>query len=116
MSKWVFKLVVSTIGVFITSWILEPHVAVNSFATALVVALVLSVLNLTLKPVLVVFTLPVTVFSFGLFLFAINALVILAADALIPGFMVANFGWALLFSLILSVVNSLLHQLGKSKN
>ncbi len=82
-------------------------VQVDSFMTALIVAVVLSLLNLIVKPVLVIFTLPVTILTFGLFLLVINALIILLADQLITGFSVANIWWALLFSLLLSFLQSI---------
>jgi putative membrane protein len=60
------------------------------------------------KPILVLFTLPVTILTFGLFLLVINAVIILLADAFISGFSVDGFWVALLFSLLLSIVQSLL--------
>lgn len=112
MNNLLIKLIVNTLSIFITAWILGDHVMLSSFGTAVLVAFVLAVFNVTLKPLLIFFTLPATIFSFGLFLFVINALIIMAADALIGGFEVANFWWALLFSLVLSLVNSLLYSLG----
>lgn len=103
---------VNTLSVFATSWILGDAVYLANFWTAILVAFVLSVFNITLKPILILFTLPATIFTFGLFLFVINALVIMATDALIKSFEVRNFWWALLFSLVLSLVNSLLFRLG----
>lgn len=106
------KLIVNTLSIFVTAWILGDAVVLHSFWTAILVALVLAVFNVTLKPILVFFTLPATVVTFGLFLFVINALIIMAADALIGGFEVTNFWWALLFSLVLSIVNGMLFSLG----
>jgi putative membrane protein len=77
----------------------------------LLVALVLSFLNTFLKPVLLILTIPVTLLTFGLFLLVINAIIIVVADALLDGFNVNGFGWALLFSLILSVINALLQSM-----
>ena len=114
MNNFLIKLIISTLSVFITAWILGDAVQLSGFGTAILVALVLAVFNVTLKPLLVIFTLPVTILTLGLFLFVINALVIMAADSLIQGFTVASFWWALLFSLVLSVVNSLLNGLGES--
>jgi putative membrane protein len=84
-----------------------PGITVENFWVALIVAALLALLNVTLKPILVVLTIPVTILTLGLFLLVINALIILLADALISGFMVSNFWWALAFSLILSIVTSL---------
>ncbi len=115
MKNFIIKLLVNTLGVFATAWLLSPAVELKSFSTAILVALVLAVFNVTLKPLLIFFTLPATIVTFGLFLFVINALIIMAADSLISGFEVRNFWWALLFSLLLSIINSFLYNLGESR-
>ena len=84
-----------------------PGVAVDSFATSIVVAIVLALLNLFVKPILVLFTLPVTILTFGLFLLVINALIIMLCNSLVSGFSVANFWYALLFSIVLSIFQTL---------
>ncbi len=81
---------------------------IDTFWTAFVFALVLAILNIFVKPLLIILTLPVTILTLGLFLFVINALVILMASKFVHGITVAGFWWALLFSLILSVVTSVL--------
>lgn len=91
-------------------------VEVRDFVTALIVAVVLAVLNAVLKPVLVVFTIPITVLTLGLFLFVINACLILLTAHFVEGFAVDGFLWALLFSVILSVAVSILESLtGKNR-
>jgi len=97
----------------LTAWILGDAVYLDGFSTAIGVAIVLGLLNAFVKPIMVIFTLPATVFSLGLFLFVINALVIMLADYFVSGFAVSSFLWALIFSLVLSVVNSLLRNLGE---
>ena len=62
----------------------------------------------TLKPLLILFTIPVTVITLGFFLLVINAIIILVADQLLRGFEVDGFWWALLFSLLLWITNSFL--------
>ena len=106
------KLLINAIAVFVTAKIL-PGVYIDSFVTALVVAVVLGVVNTFLKPVLLLLTLPVTILTLGLFTFVINALLVLLAAALVSGFQVKNLLWALLFSLVLSLVNSVLQSLVK---
>lgn len=76
-----------------------------SFWTALIVAVVIGVINAVLRPILVAVTLPINFVTLGLFTFVINALLIMLAAAVVPGFMVTNFWWALLFSVILGLVN-----------
>lgn len=103
--KFIVKLVVSTLAVLITAMLLPGvEIADNSFLTALGVAVVLAFLNAIVKPILVILTIPVTIFSFGLFILVINAVIILWASKIVNGFHVDNFWRALLFSLILSVV------------
>ena len=79
---------------------------VTDFWTAFVFAVVLALLNMFVRPLLILFTLPVTIITLGLFLFVINTLVVLLASKLVDGFSVDNFWWALLFSIILSIVTS----------
>jgi len=106
------KLLLNALLVFALSWAL-PGVDVSSFWTALVVAVILGFLNIFIKPILILITIPVTLLTLGLFLLVINALVILMADWIVDGFYVQNFWWALLFSLILSVMNSAFEQSAK---
>lgn len=105
--KWILKILISAFAVFITAYLM-PGVAVGTFAAAIVVAFVLALLNMFVKPLLVVLTIPVTIMSFGLFLLVINAFIILIAGELVKGFEVNGFGWALLFSIFLSFVTYLL--------
>lgn len=82
-------------------------ITVSSYISAVLVVLVLSLVNTFVKPVLQLLTLPITVVTFGLFLLVINGAMILLVDWLLPGFDVANFWWALLMSICLSFVNSI---------
>lgn len=90
----------------LTAYLL-PGAHVTNFWTAMVVALVLSLVNIFVKPLLILFTIPVTILTMGLFLLVINALMIMLTDYFVRGFQVDGFWWALLFSLILSLFNSL---------
>ena len=107
------NLIVNTLSIFAASYVLSG-VHVDSFLTALLVAVVMSVLNVTLKPLLIIITIPITFVTFGLFLFVINVLVLYAAASLIDGFALEGFWWAILFSLVVSVINSVLFGLGKN--
>ncbi len=102
------RLLLTTILVVVLAKFL-PGVTVDSIKTALIVAVVLALLNTFLKPILVFFTLPVTVITLGLFLLVINAVMILICDYLIDGFEVKSFVSALLFSIVLSVCQWLLN-------
>lgn len=108
--KLIIKLLVNAIAVFIISYLLRNNgVTLDSYLTAIIVAVVLSVLNLLVKPVILILTLPITIITLGLFLLIINAFIIIVADKLIIGFSVSNIWIALLFSILLSVLQSVLH-------
>ena len=109
------RFLLSGLAVLLTAYLL-PGVEVTHYGYALLVAAVLSLANILVKPILVIFTIPITVITLGLFLLVINAVIILLVDYLItPGFDVDGFWWALAFSLILSIFNSLFGDLYKEK-
>ena len=110
--KLILRILLSALAVVILSYIL-PGVGVDSYWTAILVAIVLTLLNFLVKPILIILTLPVTIITLGLFLLIINAIIILLADYLIPGFDVNGIWWALLFSLLLSLLQSLLFSILK---
>lgn len=91
------------LAIGITAYIL-PGVHLDGVFTALVTAAILGLVNGFLRPVLFIFTLPLTILTLGLFTFVLNALMILLAAAIVPGFTVAGFWWAIIFSLALSVI------------
>lgn len=97
----------SALAIFVAAYVL-PGVDLESFVTALVVAVVLGVINAFIKPVILILTLPINILTLGLFTFVINALVILLVNAVVPGFKVDGFLWALIFSILLSVINIIL--------
>ena len=108
--NFLIRLIISTLAVLITAYLL-PGVYLDSFTTALMVAIVLGCLNVFVKPILILFALPAVIFTLGLFLVVINTFIILLADKLIDGFSVNGFGWALLFSILLSIVTSILNSI-----
>ncbi|WNH08982.1 phage holin family protein [Thalassobellus suaedae] len=110
--KLIIKLLLNAIAVFVIAHFLNG-VNVDTYTTAIIVAIVLSVLNLLVKPILVILTLPITILTLGLFLLIINALIILLADNLIDGFSVSSIWIAVLFSILLSILQSILHSLLK---
>ena len=101
---------VSALAIIVCAYIL-PGASVDTFVTALILALVLGIINVIIKPILLFLTLPINVLTLGLFTFVINALMIMLADYLVPGFSVANFWWALLFAIVLSLVNGVFHSM-----
>lgn len=110
----IIRLLLNALAVFVLAHLLSG-VDVDGYLGALIVAVVLAILNLLVKPLLVIFTLPVTIMTLGLFLLVINALIILLADKLLDGFGVSSFWTALLFSILLSILQSILHSLFKEK-
>lgn len=88
---------------------------IDKFTTALLLAVVLAILNAIVKPFLIILTLPITIITLGLFLFVINALIIMMGSRLVEGFRVDGFWWALLFSILLSMVSSMLYSAGKKR-
>ncbi|MBC8032681.1 MAG: phage holin family protein [Chitinophagaceae bacterium] len=113
--NFLLKLIITAVVAFGLSYLLSG-IHIDQFFTALILALVLAVLNTIIKPILIIFTLPITVFTLGLFLFVINAAIILLADNFIGGFRVDGFWWALLFSLLLSFFTSILYRPEKKKD
>ena len=100
----IFNWLVSAIAIVIAAYLL-PNVGVDTFITALVVAVVLGLVNAILKPILIILTLPVNILSLGLFTLVINAALVWLAQIIVPGFDIANFGWAIIFAVVLSLIN-----------
>ena len=127
--KWLTKLLISTLAVLATVWLLEPNVLIYGglttgagLKTALIVALVLGLLNSILRPILIFLTLPATILSLGLFILVINAGMVLLADYFIDGFSVAQgaatalkLWYAFLFSVCMWAVQGLLGKLDNKK-
>lgn len=104
------KWLVTTAAILISAYFL-PGVSVRSLGAALLTALVLGLINAILRPILLLFTFPLTIVTLGLFIFVLNALLVLLTSAIVPGFHVQSFGWALIFSLVFSAVSFILHRI-----
>jgi putative membrane protein len=107
--QFLLKVLVCSVNAFILAYIL-PGIEIEDYFTAILVALVLSLLDLFVKPLLIFLTLPATIVTLGLFLFVINAVIILIDDHFVGGFKVEGFWHALLFSVLLSFFNSFVHR------
>ncbi|MDP4262521.1 MAG: phage holin family protein [Bacteroidota bacterium] len=105
--KFIIRLLVTAAVAFILAQIL-PGVHVDTYTTAIWFAVVLGLLNVFLRPFLIIFTLPLTLLTFGLFLFIINTITVLLASDWVRGFKIDSFGWGLLFSLMLTFITSAL--------
>lgn len=113
--KFLLKLLLTAVAVIFLSNIL-PGILVDNYTTAVIVAFTIALLNMFVRPLLVFFTLPATILTFGLFLFVINAVIVLFAGKLVAGFVVSGFFTALLFSLLLSLFRSMLFALIKEES
>ncbi|MCL4130124.1 UNVERIFIED_CONTAM: hypothetical protein GTU68_063074 [Idotea baltica] len=100
--KTFLKILLTALAVIVLANIL-PGISVAGYLSAVIVAVVISLLNLFVRPLLIFFTLPATIVTLGLFLFVINACIILLADKLIDGFAVSGFWAALFFSIVTSL-------------
>ena len=112
--NFIIRLLITAISAFILSKVLTG-VHFDGFMSTVIFAIVLGILNLIVKPILSILSLPITIITLGLFSFVINALIILLADYLMDSMQVAGFWWALLFSILLSLVTSAFSTIFESK-
>ncbi|HRN57200.1 MAG TPA: phage holin family protein [Agriterribacter sp.] len=105
--NFIIRLLVTAAVAYGLAYLLKG-IHIDTYWTALVFALVLAIVNLIIRPLLVILTIPLTILTLGLFLFVINALMVLLAAKVVDGITIDGFWWALLFGLLLSVVSSLL--------
>jgi len=110
MGYAIWTILLSTIAVFVTANIL-PGTRVDGWGTALIVAIVLGVVNAFIRPLLLILTLPLNILTLGLFTFVIIGGLVLLVSAIVPGFHVDGFWWALAFALVLAIINGFLSSL-----
>lgn len=108
----ILYLLINGAAIFLAAQIL-PGIHVDSFFTSIIVAIIFGLLNTFLKPILTLLTLPLTIFTFGLFLLVINVLIVFLTAKLVDGFGVDGWIWALLFSLFVTVISSFLNGLSR---
>jgi putative membrane protein len=113
--RFIIKVLVTALAVWVAAYVLDGVHLENNASTIIIVALVLALLNAIIKPILVILTIPVTIVTLGLFLLVINALMVVWTSKLVDGFKVDGWLTALLFSLIVSVVSSILHFIAKDR-
>ncbi|MEY4865318.1 MAG: hypothetical protein RLZZ114_747 [Bacteroidota bacterium] len=111
---WYVRLIVRTLAVFFTAY-LVPGVDVDGFTTAIWVAVVLGLLNATVKPLLILLTLPLTLFTMGIFLLVINGIVVVLADRWIDGFALRDFTAAVVMSVVVSALSAVMERLQRPK-
>lgn len=110
--KFLIRWLVSTLAIIIAAYLI-PAVSVDTLFAAFVAALVLGLINTILKPILVILTLPINIMSLGLFTLVINAGLVLLTDMIVPGFEITGFWWAMLFSVVLSLLTFTLNKLSE---
>ena len=108
--KTILRLLLTALAVVILAKVL-PGVSVEGYFSAIIVAIVIAILRFIVKPILIVLTLPITIITLGLFLLIINGIVIMMADYFISDFAVRNIWWAIPFSLLLSILQSIFHSI-----
>jgi putative membrane protein len=110
--RFIINLLLTGIAALLVAYIL-PGAHIATFGTALLLALVLAILNAVVRPILILLTIPVTILTLGLFLIVIDTLIILLASAILGGFQVDGFLWALVFSVLLSLVSGIIDMIVK---
>ena len=116
--KLLIKWLVAALAIIITAYII-PGITIASFWTAVWLALILGIINVILRPILIILTLPINIITLGLFTLVINAILVLLAAWAVTGFEASGFWTAMLFSIVLSIVSYFLNKLfgtGKQKN
>jgi putative membrane protein len=106
--QFIVKIILSSFSVMVASWMLSG-VVIRDYLSAIMVAFVLALLNMVVKPILIFLTIPVTILTLGIFLLVINAIIVLIASSLVEGFYIAGFWWAMGFSIIVSALNYLIN-------
>ena len=104
MNRLIFRWIVLTVGVMAVPYLVDG-IAVQGVGAALAAAAVLGILNVVVRPILILLTIPLTIFSLGFFLLFINAFVFLLADYFVSGLYVADFGSAFWAALIVSIIS-----------
>ena len=105
--KFLVKILILALAIYIASYII-PGVTINSTSTLLVVSIVLGLINTFVKPVLVILTIPLTIITLGIFLLILNGILILLVGNIVPGFYVSSLFTAIIFSIVVSIISSLL--------
>lgn len=110
--NWLIILILRSLAIGLAAY-LVPGVEITSYGTALAAAVVLGLLNMFLKPLLVILTIPVTILTLGLFTLVINAIIVMLTANIVPGFTVSSFGSAFVFSIVLGLINWFLTHLSE---
>ena len=113
LMKWIFNILIIAVAVFGLSKLLTPHISIVTFETAIIFSFVLAILNILVKPLIILLTLPLTIITLGLFLLVVNVIIILLADKFVSGIRIDGFLWAFIFGLLLTLVSTVVNKLQK---
>ncbi len=114
--EWFTSVFLNTIALLIVAQLFERFYLAD-FKTALIASVILSILNMIVRPVLVLLTIPITVITFGLFLLVINAFTLMMTQSLMgDGFVIDSFGVAFLASIMISLISLVLHKIAGEPN
>ena len=113
LRKWIISIILNAVAIIAVAELFDA-VKIEHFGYALIAAFILSILNVIVKPIILIFTLPITIFTLGLFLFVINAITLMLAQWMMGDtFIIDGFGWAMLAALSIALLNTLLERLVK---
>jgi len=109
--RWFIGILINAVLFISIAGFLDESFYVSSFGAAVAASVILSILNIFVRPILIIFTLPVTIFSLGLFLFVINAITLVLTDKIMgSSFEIASFGTALLMAIVMSLANIIIQK------
>lgn len=108
MPRWLVRWGLNIVAIMVTAW-LVPHFDVNSWWAAIVGSIVLAVLNAVVKPLIVLFTLPINLLTLGLFTLVINGFILWLVSKVVSGFIITGFGWAIVAALTLSIFSMIIN-------
>jgi len=103
---FILRILITALVAYILSFVLDPHIHIASYGTAIWFVIILAILNALVKPLLILLTLPITILTLGLFLIVINVAIVLLASKMMDGVTIENFWWALGYSIMLSFFSS----------
>ncbi|MCA9996405.1 MAG: phage holin family protein [Anaerolineales bacterium] len=116
MSRFIIRILINAAALWVAAQLLSGITLAQDFVTFLIVALVFGLINALLKPILTILSLPFIIITLGLFTLVVNALLLLLVDALTDGLTIAGFWWAVLGSIVISIVSMVLNSLFDEEN
>ncbi len=102
----------NTIALLVVAFVCRPHFQYRDLVSLAIAALVLGLLNAIVRPILFLLTLPLTIVTLGLFLLVLNAIMLEITAAVVPGFFIDSFGWAIIGAIVLAIVSVVTNRIG----